>query len=76
MKKEIRQNGKSILWSDDGVTIDIIFSNLTEQNFKGKEYSNYIQYVALPDMGFEYGKIEYVEDGKIIKKGTIKKTKL
>lgn len=76
MKTEIRQNGKSILWSDDGVTIGIIFRNLTGLNFKGKEYTNYIQYVALPDMGFNYGEIEYVEDDKVIETGTIKKTKL
>lgn len=75
MKTEIRQNGKSILRSDDGVT-GIIFRNLTGQNFKGKEYTNYIQYVALPDMGFNYGEIEYVEDDKVIETGTIKKTKL
>lgn len=71
MKKEIKQNGKSILWSDDGVTIGIIFRNLTGQNFKGKEYADYIRHIALPEMGFECGEIEYVEDGEVKKTGII-----
>ena len=49
-----------------------LFNNLTGKNFKGKEYSDYIRYVAIPDMGFTYGKIEYYSDGKLVTTGEIK----
>lgn len=37
MKEEIRQNGHSILHSKDGSSIEVIFNNLTEVNFKDCE---------------------------------------
>lgn len=45
MKQEIRQNNITILHSEDGCSIPVIFNNLTGKNFKGKEYSDYIRYV-------------------------------
>lgn len=34
--EEIRQNGKIILHSDDGISIKMIFKNLTGKNFQGQ----------------------------------------
>ena len=48
---EIRQNGKTVLYSEDGRSIPMFFNNLTGKNFSGKEYEDYIQCVALADMG-------------------------
>lgn len=52
MKREIRQNGKTVLYSGDGHSIPMIFNNLVGKNLKGREYSDYIAFVAIPDMGF------------------------
>ena len=41
MKEEIRQNGKTVLESEDGLSIGMIFNNLTGVNLKGLEYRNY-----------------------------------
>ena len=38
----IRQNGKIILHSNDGISIKMIFRNLTGRNFQGQEYADYI----------------------------------
>ena len=38
MTDEIRQNGKVILSSEDGISIPMIFKNLCGKNFSGKEY--------------------------------------
>ena len=72
MKQEIRQNNRTILHSEDGCSIPVIFNNLTGKNLKGKEYSDYIRYVAIPDMGFTYGKIDYYSDGILITTGEVK----
>lgn len=69
MKREIRQNGKTVLYSEDGHSIPMIFNNLVGKNLKGREYSDYIAFVAIPDMGFTYGKIEYYSDGNLIATG-------
>ena len=37
--EEIRQNGKIILHSDDGISIKMIFKNLTGKNFQGQKYA-------------------------------------
>ena len=58
MKQEIRQNGKTVLYSEDGCSIPMIFNNLVGKNLKGREYSDYIALVAIPDMGFTYGKVK------------------
>ncbi|MCS2677934.1 hypothetical protein NXV90_19845 [Bacteroides ovatus] len=69
MKQEIRQNGKTVLYSEDGHSIPMIFNNLVGKNLKGREYSDYIALVAIPDMGFTYGKIAYYADGNLIATG-------
>ncbi len=71
MKAEIRQNNQSILQGDE-VSISIIFNNLIGKNFQGKEYADYINNIALKEMEFEYGKIEFYQNNKLIKIGTIK----
>lgn len=72
MKQEIRQNDTTMLHSEDGCSISMIFNNLIGKNFKGREYSDYIVFVAIPDMGFTYGKIEYYSDGNLVATGEIK----
>lgn len=51
--------------------LTMIFNNLVGKNLKGREYSDYIAFVAIPDMGFTYGKIEYYSDGNLIATGEI-----
>lgn len=63
MKQEIRQNGKTVLYSEDGHSIPMIFNNLVGKNLKGREYSDYIAFVAIPDMGFTYGKMRIIRTG-------------
>ena len=71
-REEIRQNNKVILRSSDGISISIIFRNLTGKNFCGKEYEDYIKWTAIKDMGFEYGEIEYFANGNLKENGKIK----
>lgn len=46
MVEEIRQDGKVILSSEDGFSVPMIFNNLCGKNFIGKEYKDYIRYIA------------------------------
>ncbi len=71
MKEEIRQNGKVVLSSEDGISIPMLFNNLCGKNFSGEKYQDYIHYVALDDMGFQPGIIEYFRDGVLQKTGKI-----
>lgn len=77
MKQEIRQNGIVILYSKDSYnkddsSIQIIFNNLTGKNFsENQEYQSYIKHVAITSLGFTYGKIELIKDGKVMKTGQI-----
>ena len=41
-----------ILWSDDNISISMIFNNLTGQNFKADEYKAYIRNIAFGKMGY------------------------
>ena len=68
---EIRQNGKTVLYSEDGRSIPMFFNNLTGKNFSGKEYEDYIRHIALREMGFHPGSIEFYRDGKFIRQGII-----
>ncbi len=67
----IRQDGKVILHSEDGVSIKMIFNNLTGRNFKGQEYVGYIRHIAIGGMGFTPGSIEHCRDREAIDMGTI-----
>ena len=46
MKQEIRQNGKTVLYSEDGCSIPMIFNNLVGKNLKGREYSDCLLYTS------------------------------
>lgn len=52
MKREIGQDGKTVLHSEDGYSIPLIFHILAGKSFKGGEYSDYAVFVAIPHMGF------------------------
>ena len=67
----IRQNGKIILHSNDGISIKMIFKNLTGRNFQGQEYADYIRHIAIGSMGFTPGIIEHCRDGDIVDIGCI-----
>ena len=71
MYEETKQNGKTMLSSNDGISIPVIFNNLTDRN-NTSDYSTYIKFVAIRG-GFDYGEIELFRDGKFVKKGTIKR---
>ena len=67
----IRLNEKIILHSNDGISIKMIFRNLTGKNFQGQKYLEYIRYIAIRDMGFSTGIIEHCRNGDVIDMGTI-----
>lgn len=74
MKKQIKyikQNGIIVLSSSDNVSIPMIFRNLIGQNFKGKEYCDYINNIAIPEMGLSHGEIEYWNGDELVSKGVI-----
>ncbi|WP_455496524.1 DUF7688 family protein [Coprobacter sp.] len=74
-KHEIRQNGTTVLHSTDGVSIPVIFNNLTGRNSDTtQEYCQYINCVAIPEMGFELGDIELIADGVTVKTGKIRQS--
>lgn len=63
----IRQNGKIILHSSDGISM--IFKNLTGKNFQGQKYADYIRQTAIGSMWFTPGIIEHCRNGDIIGTG-------
>lgn len=68
--EEIRQNGKIILHSDDGISIKMI-SKPHGEEFQGQKYAEYIRHIAIGEMGFSPGIIEHCRDGEVIGKGKI-----
>lgn len=73
MKDEIRQAGKTVLESEDGISIPMFFNNLCGKNFSGNEYRDYIKNIALGQMGFKPGVIEFYRDGVRQRTGEIPK---
>lgn len=69
--EEIRQGQKTILWSDDNISISMIFNNLTGQNFKVDEYKAYIRNIAFVEMEFVPSTIELYKGGILIASGII-----
>ena len=67
--EEIRQNGKIILYSDDGTSIRMIFKNLKGRNFQDQEYAEYIRHIASGEMGVWPGIRERCRNGEVIGKG-------
>ena len=71
--QEIRQNGRPVLWSNCEFSLSMIFNNLTGRNIPdAKEYNEYIECIAIGDMGFAYGEIELVQNGQVVAKGHIR----
>lgn len=73
MKEEIRQDGQTVLSSEDGFSIPMFFNNLCGKNFSGEEYRDYTRYIAIGEMGFKSGEIELYRNGVLVGKGTIPK---
>ncbi len=72
--QEIRQNGRTVLRSDCELLLPMIFNNLTGRNIPdAQEYNDYIECIAIRDMGFACGEIELVKNGEVIAKGLITK---
>ena len=73
-RQAVIQGDRAVLISEDGISIALIFNNLTGKNAKtAEDYRNYIQSVAIPQMGFEYGKIKLLADGVTVRTGEIRK---
>lgn len=70
---EIRQDGETVLSSSDGVSIPMIFRNLSGRNFSGKEYRNYLRHVAYDDMGFVPGTITLWHGGRLVDEAELEK---
>ena len=73
MKEEIRQDGQTVLSSEDGFSIPMFFNNLCGKNFSGEKFRDYIRYIAIGEMGFKPGEIELYRNGVLVASGTIPK---
>lgn len=71
MNEEIKQNDKCIFQGNEG-SLKVIFNNLTGENFQGQEYQNFLKNVAFR-VGFNYGEVQFYQNGQLIETGTIKK---
>lgn len=70
---EIKQDGKTVLSSSDGISIPMIFRNISGKNFSGKEYRNYLKHVAYDDMGFVPGTITLWRGGRLVAEARLEK---
>lgn len=66
MKDEIAQDGKVVLWSTDGISIPMIYKNLTGRNLTKEEYGIYMQGIAFGDFGLKPGIIRWLRDGTVV----------
>ena len=69
MKEEIRQDGQTVLSSEDGFSMPMFFNNLCGKNFSGEKYRDYIRYIAIGEMGFK----PLYRNGVLVASGTIPK---
>ncbi len=65
MKEEIKQNGKVLLSSGDGVSVPMIFNNLSGRNFSGSRYRDYLATVR-HEFGVSAGTIEHYRDSVLV----------
>jgi hypothetical protein len=70
---EIRQDGQTVLSSSDGVSIPMIFRNLSGKNFSRAEYLDYLKHVAYGDMGFVPGTITLWHGGILTAEAVLEK---
>ena len=68
MKQEIRQNGRTILRSEEH--LQMIFRNIVGRNFSGPRYHDYIGHWVLC-RGFVPGPVELWIDGRMVDQGEI-----
>lgn len=71
MEEEIKQNQRTVLHSNDGISIPMIFNNLVGRNLKADEYRTYIHNIAFGEMGFMPGTVELYKRGILTASGTI-----
>lgn len=71
MKDEIAQDGKVVLWSTDGISIPMIYKNLTGRNLTKEEYSIYMQGIAFGYFGLKPGIIRWLCDGTVVSEAQI-----
>lgn len=71
MEEEIKQNQRTVLHSNDGISIPMIFNNLVGRNLKADEYRTYIHNIAFGEMGFMPGTVELYKGGVLTASGTI-----
>lgn len=65
------QSGKVLLTSQDGMSVPMIFNNISGKNFQDKpenEYEDYINYVAVPLVGITKDSFEPVTMVEILSK--------
>lgn len=73
-RQDIRQNGFTVIWSNDGISMGITFGNLTGANITDPdEYRAYVQ-SRMEIAALKYGEIELVADGVTVARGTIRET--
>ncbi len=70
MKEEIKQNGKVLLSSGDGVSVPMIFNNLSGRNFSESRYRDYLAAVR-QEFGVSAGMIEFYRDDVLVETATI-----
>jgi len=71
MKDEIIQDGKAVLSSSDGISIPMIYKNLSGRNLAAKEYGIYMQEIAFGDFGLKPGIICWLRDGVVVNEAQI-----
>lgn len=73
-RQEIRQNGLPIVWSQDGISIALMFRNLIGKNFTDpQKYADYVHDMTT-QLAFRHGDIELIADGVAVATGTIRET--
>lgn len=71
MLEEIRQNGKTIVYSHDGISIGMLFNNIVDNNFSGEKYRTYLKVIVFNELKFVAGTVLHYRDGQPFKKGDI-----
>lgn len=66
MKDEITQDGRVVLSSTDGISIPMIYKNLSGRNLPKEEYGIYMQDIAFGNFGLKPGIIRWLHDGAVI----------
>lgn len=66
MKDEIIQDGRCVLSSTDGISIPMIYKNLSGRNLPETEYRIYMQDIAFGDFGLKPGIIRWFRNGNVV----------